>query len=526
MTQFTAKKTNGISMSLSMEHAEYVPEVERCFEGIDTGISASYGRKSFGELPMQLLIFLGSAIAGGAIYDALKIGIQKLFKKFEGAGVVIRDSEGIMFGVSPEGKVNAVVIPEQQKEFEHIKTLDDLFAYLSREKNEMGWVETTLGEVARYITNKISIQEINLNNYVSTENLLADRMGLSPATTIPALPKVTEFIKGDVLFSNIRTYFKKVWKAEFQGGASNDVLVFRPFCDNKLDKNFLFYLISSDRFINFTVISAKGTKMPRGDKDAIKGFPISLPSLPEQKAIANVLSAFDEKIELLREQNKALEETAQSIFKEWFGKYSVDKPEELPEGWRVGRLKEICEIKNGFAFKSKDYVDEGISVVRTTNFNNGSIDLNDVVYLTGEKSKEFPSYFLQKFDFLLVMVGASIGKNVIVPSKVLPALQNQNMWNFKPKDNNYRFYNIFLLKKLINQQTCSASGSARDFFRKDYFYSLEIIIPSQKEISNFTKLTEFIFEKIDNNYSQIQTLSKTRDTLLPKLMRGEVRVQF
>ena len=104
-----------------------------------------------------------------------------------------------------------------------------------------GWIKTTLGEVAMFVTDKTSIQNVTLDNYVSTENLLAERMGLIQATTLPGISKVTKFLEGDVLFSNIRTYFKKVWKAQFQGGASNDVLVFRPIDENILNKDFLYY---------------------------------------------------------------------------------------------------------------------------------------------------------------------------------------------------------------------------------------------------------------------------------------------
>jgi type I restriction enzyme S subunit len=79
----------------------------------------------------------------------------------------------------------------------------------------------------------------------------------------------------------------------------------------------------------------------------MRSLQIILPSLPEQKAIAQILSSFDDKIELLREQNETLEKIAQTVFAEWFGKYSPEKPEELPEGWRVGKFDEVVEIRGG-----------------------------------------------------------------------------------------------------------------------------------------------------------------------------------
>ncbi len=201
-----------------------------------------------------------------------------------------------------------------------------------------GWEEIILGEVVEFVNDKIEIEKIDLDNYISTENLLPNKSGVQKATTLPNIAKVNNFKIGDTLFSNIRTYFKKVWFAEFDGGSSNDVLIFRPIDENILDKKFLYYFISSDEFINFTVISAKGTKMPRGDKDAMKTLKINLPPLQQQKAIAKILSAFDDKIELLREQNETLEKIGETIFKEWFGKYRVG--DDLPDGWRVRKIGE------------------------------------------------------------------------------------------------------------------------------------------------------------------------------------------
>src|SRR6056297_1346056 len=246
------------------------------------------------------------------------------------------------------------------------------------------WQETTLGEVVEIKNEKLKMNNLTLDNYISTENLLPDRLGVQKSANLPNVSSVNAFKKDDTLFSNIRTYFKKVWFAKFDGGASNDVLIFTSKDENKLDKKFLYYFISSDCFIDFTVISAKGTKMPRGDKEAMKTFPILLPPLPEQQAIASVLSAFDDKIELLREENKTLEEMGQALFKKWFvefdfptstssvaeklpepveGNDAVSLPKgdalSLPKGWRVGKLGEVVDLLNGFAYKSSDFIENG-----------------------------------------------------------------------------------------------------------------------------------------------------------------------
>ena len=146
------------------------------------------------------------------------------------------------------------------------------------------WGETTLGETTYFVSDKINTEELTINNYISTENLLSDKKGIVASSNLPNVSKVNSFKKEDVLFSNIRTYFKKVWFASKDGGSSNDVLIFRPVKEDSLNKHFLYRIISSDVFIDYTVKTAKGTKMPRGDKNAIKLFPINLPPLSEQKA--------------------------------------------------------------------------------------------------------------------------------------------------------------------------------------------------------------------------------------------------
>ncbi|MCI5050870.1 MAG: restriction endonuclease subunit S [Candidatus Pacebacteria bacterium] len=136
--------------------------------------------------------------------------------------------------------------------------------------------------------------------------------------------------RGQVSFLHIDTYI-------------NQSIICITGKENKLDNRWLFYNLSN-RYSELRALSESNSVRGSITTSMLKShFSILLPPLPEQRAIADVLSSFDDKIELLREQNKTLEKTAQTIFKEWFGKYSADRPNELPEGWRVGKLNEIIE---------------------------------------------------------------------------------------------------------------------------------------------------------------------------------------
>ncbi len=175
------------------------------------------------------------------------------------------------------------------------------------------WVEKELGneEVSSFVNSKIDSQKLNLKNYFSTDNMLPDYGGIKNATKLPTTGRVTKFTKGDILISNIRPYLKKVWKSDRNGGASNDVLVFRA--GSEVTSDFLETILKNDAFINYVMQSAKGVKMPRGDKDSMQKYPTRVPKPQEQQKIASCLSAVDElinaqadKIEQLQQHKKGL----------------------------------------------------------------------------------------------------------------------------------------------------------------------------------------------------------------------------
>ncbi|MCX6809400.1 MAG: restriction endonuclease subunit S [Candidatus Berkelbacteria bacterium] len=249
-------------------------------------------------------------------------------------------------------------------------------------------------------------------------------------------------------------------------------------------------------------------------------FNLELPFAPkdEQQKIAEVLGTLDEKIELNHKMNKTLESLAQAIFKKWF-------IENADPDWETKKLKDICEIKNGFAFKSGDYSKEGIFLLRTSNFNSeGYAVKNDPIFLPNNFYQTFSNYRLKRFDILLVMVGASVGKRSFVFSNILPALQNQNMWNFRAYDQKNQFFLKFMIDQIVESNIGSASGSARDFFRKDYFREIEFNLPNQNLLDKFYERLLPQFEMIDKNIKEIDTLSQIRDSLLPRLMSGKLRV--
>ena len=162
------------------------------------------------------------------------------------------------------------------------------------------WKHVHLKEIAEFQKQRISTALLNNNNYISTENILQDFEGIQCSSSMPANVNVIKYQNEDILLSNIRPYLKKVWFADRKGGCSADVLVLRG---NKCDKYFLYYVIASDRFINYVMSGIKGVKMPRGDKNQMEEYAFSIPTNMEQKRIAKFISILDERIRL---QTKSL----------------------------------------------------------------------------------------------------------------------------------------------------------------------------------------------------------------------------
>lgn len=210
-----------------------------------------------------------------------------------------------------------------------------------------------LQDICSYVKTKVETSNYSIEDYISTENMLPEKGGITVASSFPS-GKVTEFQENDILISNIRPYFKKIWKADRRGCCSNDVLCIRA--NNNVDAEFLYYLLSQDLFFAYVMSGANGSKMPRGDKQQIMNWEIEIPSEKEdQRCIASILSSLDRKIELNNKINADLEEMAQAIFKNWFvdfepfkdGKFVDSELGMIPEGWKVGSLGDFCNVFTG-----------------------------------------------------------------------------------------------------------------------------------------------------------------------------------
>ena len=167
-----------------------------------------------------------------------------------------------------------------------------------------GWELQQFKDIAKYTSNKISLNDLTLENYISTENMLSEKKGIEKASSLPKVNSVPAFKKGNILVSNIRPYFKKIWFSSFEGGHSNDVLNFEVLEEGC--EEYLYNLIYQDSFFDQMMASSKGSKMPRGDKKAIMNFQVVIPSITLRRLYSRKVRKFYLKQNIIEKENQAL----------------------------------------------------------------------------------------------------------------------------------------------------------------------------------------------------------------------------
>lgn len=296
-------------------------------------------------------------------------------------------------------------------------------------------------------------------------------------------------------------------------------------CNDSGDNVFLFYNLSLNKKLLADLnIGAAQPSIKVGDLLSVE---LIIPPISEQRAIAAVLSSLDDKIELLREQNKTLEATAQAIFKEWFvnfnfpgatGKMIDSELGEIPEGWRVENLSNIIEFEGGAQPPKSEHVYEPrvgyVRFVQNRDYSNSS----HITYIKESKKNKICGIL----DIMMDKYG-----EVGVPRYGIAGAYNVALAKIVPKIENTREYlrSYFSQPSIFNLLSASAQASTRGSLNTGTFNGLQIVLPEKKVLSTYEEMQSLILDKILFNKSQIQTLSSLRDILLPKLMKGEIRVK-
>lgn len=380
-----------------------------------------------------------------------------------------------------------------------------------------------LKDICKFVNEKVDTSSFHLEDYVSTENLLPNKGGVTVASKIPQ-GKATLFKKGDILISNIRPYFKKIYLAKKQGCCSNDVLCIRP--NSNIPSSYLYYLLSQDSFFDYVMTGAKGTKMPRGDKGHIMNWAVYQSTLSQQQNIAEILAPLDDKIAVNRRINANLESQAQALFKSWFVDFTPFKDQPfvdselgpIPQGWKVEKLGDI-------ALQSTEKVLTRNDVKVLSPITTGKLVLSEEYFTKQVFSKSIRNYKIVKqgafaYNPARVNIG-SLGMNEFkfdgCVSPVYVVFECLKGYSF--------FFDLFRKTEFFKQAVISfAIGGVRQTLNYSDFALIDVTIPPLNIVQSFNEIYLHLKKKISINEEENQRLAALRDTLLPKLMSGEIKL--
>lgn len=409
-------------------------------------------------------------------------------------------------------------------------------------KTEIGlipedWEVKRIKDVCKLVRKSFNPNENDVRPYIGLEHIAEGILklnGIGSSSDVKSGKLV--FNKGQILFGKLRPYFRKVYRPNFDGVCSTDIFVIDKKDNN--DNGFLFYFFANPFIIDIATQSSEGTRMPRASWNYLSDLEFSFPNLNEQKAISSFLSALDQKIELNYEMNRTLEEIAKTIFRHWFvhfefpdeigqpykssGGEMVDSElGEIPVCWEIGTLADICELNlNSWTQKT---IPKEIHYVDIANTKNGIISELQIF-----DAKEAPSRARR-----ILSPGDTIFGTVRPGNRSFTLIGDQKHLTgstgfavLTPNDPKLReiVYLITTSEENINRLTHLADGAAYPAVRPNVVTDEICLLPTENVIKSFHNVIGPLFDLIISNRDENVNLSKIRDSLLPKLMTGKIRV--
>jgi len=265
-------------------------------------------------------------------------------------------------------------------------------------------------------------------------------------------------------------------------------------------------------------IFSDGTTLKNINQEILKGIEIPLPPLPEQRAIAGVLSSLDDKIDLLHRQNKTLEGMAEVLWRKMF-------VEEADPGWKKGKLGDYGEFKNGINYSRNENGDAEYSILNVRDIVESKyVNVSDFEKVFINNRKATP-YLLEKGDIVIVR-SASPGESLIVLETIDNLIYSGFSIRLRCYDKTYSPFLFQFLQSYKKEMDIFSDGTTLKNINQEILNSIELVTPATDTVEGFNDRVFSVYNKILLNQRQIRTLSRLRDTLLPKLMSGKVRVKY
>lgn len=400
----------------------------------------------------------------------------------------------------------------------------------------MEWKEVKIGDLGQIITGKTPKTAIKKNwggkiPFLSPSDDMSNKTSPVTARTLTELG-VAEVAKclipaNSICVSCIGSDLGKVVKTDRELVTNQQINTIVPH--SNVDSDFVYYLMCIvGKELNY--ISKTSTAVPIINKSTFSDWNIVIPEkVEDQRRIASILSSLDRKIELNNKINADLEEMAQAIFKNWFVDFEPFKDDKfvdselgmIPEGWKVGRLTDIIRLMPGGTPKTSEplYWDNGTIPFFSPKDVNGVYCFATEKHITEAGLNKCSSNLYPK-DTIFITCRGTVGKVCLVACDMA---MNQSNYAIKAIDGYSQYYVFFLVKSVVERLIKKSNGAVFSAITSKDFDE-EILIPSQNAVEDFTNVIDGFFRRIFTIGTENSRLSLLRDTLLPRLMSGELEV--
>lgn len=373
------------------------------------------------------------------------------------------------------------------------------------------WKKVKLGDVAEIIKDTYQPSDKDDFDYIGLEHIEQQSLRLnSIGKSTNVSSGKFKFKTGDILFGKLRPYFRKVVIPNFPGVCSIDIWVIRD--REGFDQKFLFYLLASETFIEMSSSGSTGTRMPRADWSLLRTTEWIFPDLATQSRIASILSDFNDKIELNRQMNTTLEQMAQALFKEYF----------------IDSEKGTIQLSDYIVLNPKISIPKN-SVVKYIEMSDLSLSGSSISHFIDRPFNSGSKF--QRMDTLLARITPCLenGKTGLVD------FMEENEVGFgstefivmRPKINISPFYVYFIARDTSFREHAIRSmvgTSGRQRVQTEMLNDFMLNKIDPEKMKKFHQFSESCFYKIKNNCDENKFLVQLRDSLLPKLMNGEIPV--
>ena len=303
--------------------------------------------------------------------------------------------------------------------------------------------------------------------------------------------------------------------------------------NDKVDYRYLLYYL---QYIKPQLLSLSQGGATRNalTKKMIEELEVKMPSKGIQKEIVSILYALDSKIELNRRINDNLEQQTQALFKSWFvdfepfrgGKFVDSELGMIPEGWNIQPISSIFNFQEGPGIRNWQYVNNGTKFINIRCINNDIINIQNANMISDEEAQGKYAHFMLKENDIVISCSGTLGRKALVLKEYLPLCLNTSVIRFTPRINRQLgfLYGYLGSSLFLNKQIELASGSVQANFGPIHLKGMSIAIPDNKVLNQFSDIVNSIIQKKKNIISESLRLTNLRDSILPKLMSGKIKI--